>query len=63
MGSKVVEIAFGVFFCSLSAVIFFCSDNGPAYLVAFFVGGLGAEVLYSAIRGRRSLLSRIGPLP
>jgi hypothetical protein len=63
MGSKVVEIAFGVFFCSLSAMIFFCSDSGLAYLAAFLLGGLGAEVLYSAIRGRRSLLSRLGPLP
>jgi len=63
MGSRIVEIVFGVFFISLSAVIFFYSDNGMAYLAALLVGGLGAEVIYSAIRGRRSLLSRIGPLP
>ena len=63
MGSRIVEIAFGMFFISLSAVIFFYSDNGMAYLAALFVGVLGAEVVYSAIRGRRSLLSRIGPLP
>jgi ABC-type thiamin/hydroxymethylpyrimidine transport system permease subunit len=63
MGNRIVEIAFGVFFISLSAAIFFYSDNGMAYLAALFVGGLGAEVIFSAIRGRRSLLSRIGPLP
>ena len=63
MGSRIVEIVFGVFFISLSTVIFFYSDNGMAYLAALLVGGLGAEVIYSAIRGRRSLLSRIGPLP
>jgi len=62
MGSRIVEIAFGMFFISLSAVIFStpttaCLSGGAS------VGGLGAEVIYSAIRGRRSLLSRIGPLP
>ena len=63
MGRRIVEMAFGVFFLSMSAVIFFSADDGLAYLAAILVGGLGAEVLYSAIRGRRSLLSRIGPLP
>ena len=56
-------MAFGVFFLSMAAVIFFYADGGLVYLAAILVGGLGAEVLYSAIRGRRSLLSRIGPLP
>ena len=27
------------------------------------IGGLGAEAIYSAARHRRSLISRIGPLP
>jgi hypothetical protein len=63
MKSHVVEIVFGLFFVSMSAVLFFYADDGLAYLAALLVGGLGAEVVYSALRGRRSLLSRIGPLP
>lgn len=35
---------------------------GPA-LTAIVIGGLGIEALISAVRKRRCLLSRIGPLP
>lgn len=35
---------------------------GPV-LAAVVIGGLGIEALLSAVRNRRCLLSRIGPLP
>jgi hypothetical protein len=39
-------------------------DGGwAALLVALIVGLLGAEALLCAVRNRRCLLSRIGPLP
>lgn len=34
-----------------------------AVIAAALVGGLGAEAIVSAVRGRRSLIARIGPLP
>lgn len=34
-----------------------------AYLVAGIVGALGADALLCALRHRRCLLSRLGPLP
>ena len=34
-----------------------------AIAAAVLVGGLGVDALVSAVRGRRSILSRIGPLP
>ena len=48
----------------VAVAIAFVSDAGwPAYLAAAVIGGLGAEAVYSAARRRRSLVSRIGPLP
>ena len=54
----------GLMFTALGAWIAFeVADEWPAYLAAVAIGGLGIEAIYSAIRGRRSLMSRIGPLP
>jgi hypothetical protein len=49
---------------AVSILVSFMRDLsvGPA-LAAVVTGGLGVEALYSAVRGRRCLLSRIGPLP
>jgi hypothetical protein len=49
---------------AISILVSFMHDLsvGPA-LAAVVTGGLGVEALYSAVRGRRCLLSRIGPLP
>jgi hypothetical protein len=49
---------------AISILVSFIHDLsvGPA-LAAVVTGGLGVEALYSAVRRRRCLLSRIGPLP
>jgi hypothetical protein len=44
-------------------IAFGLADDWPAYLAALCLGVLGIDAIYSAIRGRRSLISRIGPLP
>jgi len=54
----------GLLFTALGAWIAFeIADDWPAYLAALAVGALGIDAVYSAVRGRRSLISRIGPLP
>jgi hypothetical protein len=64
MESRRVTAGLGVLFTTLGAWIAFgIADDWPAYLVAVAVGGLGIDAIYSAMRGRRSLISRIGPLP
>jgi hypothetical protein len=62
--SKAVTIGIGILFVSLGILIVATAENGVlSYLAALVVGGLGIDAIYSAIRGRRSLLSRIGPMP
>lgn len=54
-----------LFVCiALAILVSFVHDLsvGPV-LAAVVLGGLGIEALLSAARGRRGLLSRIGPLP
>ena len=64
MESRAITIGIGVFFAALGVIIAFTAENGAlSYLAAVTVGGLGIEAIYSAIRNRRSLISRIGPLP
>lgn len=64
MESRRITAGMGLLFTALGAWIAFAiADDWPAYLAAVAVGGLGIDALYSAIRGRRSLISRIGPLP
>lgn len=64
MKGKVISLGVGIFFVILGVLIVVTAENGVlSYLAAFVVGGLGAEEIYSSVRGRRSLLSRIGPLP
>lgn len=56
----------GLLFVGLAAAIAISSDGtagGWAYAAAAVIGVLGAEALVAAIRGRQSLMSRIGPLP
>jgi len=54
----------GLLFTGLGAwIAFVIADDWPGYLAAVAVGGLGIDAIFSAIRGRRSLMSRIGPLP
>ena len=39
------------------------SNRFAAIAAAIVVGGLGLDLLITTMRGERSLLSRIGPLP
>jgi hypothetical protein len=54
----------GLLFTALGAWIAFeIADDWPAYLAALAVGALGIDAIYSAVRGRLSFISRLGPLP
>ena len=64
--SRVGDALFGAFFVALAAAILvlaWSSSPVGAAIAALVLGFLGAEAIFSAVRGRRSLLSRIGPLP
>ncbi|MGH6623573.1 MAG: hypothetical protein ACREBN_06350 [Burkholderiaceae bacterium] len=57
---------FGVFFVAPAIAIMVMVDRSMivgAVIAALIVGGLGVDALVSAARNRRSLMSRIGPLP
>ena len=61
-----VTTAFGVLFVGIAiAIVYLSASDYPlgAYAAAIAVGGLGIDALISAARNRRSILSRIGPLP
>ncbi len=61
---RTVTCAFGVFFLALALVIFVVSEVSLGTLVAgVLVGGLGLDAIVSALRNKKSLLARIGPLP
>lgn len=63
---RIVDLLFGIFFTVLAAAILIWSDQASfagSIIAAGAVGGLGIEAICCAIRGKRSLLSRIGPLP
>jgi membrane associated rhomboid family serine protease len=63
---RVAAAVIGALFVGIAISIFvsFANDlSVGAALAGVVMGGLGAEALYSAARGRRCLLSRIGPLP
>ena len=62
IGSAVI----GVLFIAVAVWLLIMTLPQPAIgklLVALVVGSLGVEALVSAFQRRRSLLSRIGPLP
>jgi hypothetical protein len=61
-----VSAAIGILFVGLAVAIVKVAwhDAGwAAYLVAAIIGALGVDALLCAVRNRRCLLSRIGPLP
>jgi multisubunit Na+/H+ antiporter MnhG subunit len=63
---RLVTAGFGLFFIGIAILTIFTSGSTSLVgkcVVVFLTGGLGAEALFSAVRNRRSLLSRIGPLP
>lgn len=58
--------AVGILFIGIAAAIVHTSAGDYTFGViatALAVGGLGVDSLIGAVRNRRSLLSRIGPLP
>jgi hypothetical protein len=64
MESRRITAGIGVLFTALGSWIAFgIADDWRGYMAAIAVGGLGIDAIYSAMRGRRSLISRIGPLP
>lgn len=63
---RLVSGLFGAFFVALALLVVGTSDastRAPAIAAAVVIGGLGMDLIVSAMRGKRSLLSRIGPLP
>ena len=63
---RIVTFLFGLFFLILAILILVLSGPSPgvgSFFVALIVGGLGLDGIISALRQKRSLLSRIGPLP
>jgi len=64
--SRIVDLLFGIFLAVLAAAILVWSDPSSfagSIVAAGAVGGLGIEAIFSAMRGKRPLLARIGPLP
>ena len=58
--------AVGVLFIGIAMAIVYASASDYTFVVvvtAIVIGGLGVDALFSAVCNRRSLLSRIGPLP
>lgn len=56
----------GVLFVGLAVAIVVESTDTPqplAWLAALVIGALGLDAVVGAVRNRRCLLSRIGPLP
>lgn len=64
-GQRIAAAAIGCFLVGIAATIALAAQplTTGALLAALVLGGLGAEALVSAARGRRCLVSRIGPLP
>ena len=65
-GSRIVAGCVGALFVALAIAIIAVVDRpiSPGALVAALVIGLlGIDALISAVRAKRSLLARIGPLP
>jgi len=64
MTMRIVTAAIGLLFVVAAVVILFVADGSvKTWIAAGVVGGLGLDALVSALRARRSLLARIGPLP
>jgi hypothetical protein len=61
---RTITCAFGVLFLASAIAIFVVSEVSYGTVVAgVLVGGLGLDAIVSALRNKKSLLARIGPLP
>jgi thiol:disulfide interchange protein len=66
VASRVVTGLFGFLLVALAVLTIVTSGEetrAGALLVALVLGALGVDAVISAARDRRSLVSRIGPLP
>ena len=65
-GSRIVTGCMGALFVALAIAIIAVVDRPiglGALIAAMVIGLLGIDALIGAVRGKRPLLSRIGPLP
>lgn len=61
---RLITAAFGAFFTVCAIALFLLSDRTIfPLLAAAVIGLLGIDAIVNAFRARRSLLSRLGPLP
>lgn len=61
---RTVTCVFGTLFVAVALAIFVISESSWGALIAgALVGGLGLDAIISALRNKKSLLARIGPLP
>jgi hypothetical protein len=63
---RIVTSAFGLLLLGLAIAIILLTEGGMStgpLLVSAVLAALGLDALISVARNRRSLLSRIGPLP
>jgi hypothetical protein len=71
MAHRVVGFAFGLLFAGLAGAVVWVWLDAPestagfgwVMLLAAVLGGLGIDAMVCALRDKRSLMSRIGPLP
>lgn len=65
-GMRAGNLAIGLLFVGLAIGIVLLAEPASSVgslLAALVIGGLGLDALLCAARRRRSLLSRLGPLP
>jgi hypothetical protein len=63
---RIVDLLYGILFLVLAVTILVLSEQltlAGSIAAALVIGGVGVEAMFSAWRGKRSLLARIGPLP
>ena len=64
MAYRAVTFAFGVLFVACAIAIFVVTQlTLRVWIAAMVIRGLGLDAMISAIRSRKSLLARIGPVP
>ena len=63
---RIIGVLFGLFFVAVALLVVAASESSTrmaAIAIGIVLAGLGLDLIRSSLRGRRSLLSRIGPLP
>ena len=64
MAYRAVTFAFGVMFVACAIAIFVVTAlTLGVWIAAMVICGLGLDAMICAIRSRKSLLARIGPVP